>query len=73
MANTTARPAIPANRTRLEEEAAKGFELIRHTELGKRLIAARASYLAEHGRFLTREEFEREWARERGTEFDGDE
>jgi len=70
MADTTAREPTAMSRSELEEEAAKGFERLRDTEFGRLLIAARASYLAEHGRFQTREAFERWWAEERGLDPD---
>jgi hypothetical protein len=43
------------------------------TELVRALAAARAEYLATHGRFLTPEAFEQEWARERGAALDDEE
>lgn len=36
------------------------------TDLGRLLAAARAEFLASRGHFLRSEEFEREWAEERG-------
>ena len=43
------------------------------TELVRALTAARAEYLATHGRFLTPGEFEQEWAQERGAALDDEE
>lgn len=66
MADTAVRRSSSMTRAELEAAAAEGLERLRDTELGRRLIAARAAYLAEHGRFQTEEESEREWHRERG-------
>ncbi len=66
MANT-AEPRLTAPPpTDLDAEAARGLEEVRHTELGKLLIAARREFLEAEGHFLTLEELEREIAERRG-------
>jgi hypothetical protein len=73
MANTAERRSATLTTNEVELAAAEGVERLRGTELGRRLIAARAAYLAEHGRFLTQDEFDRAWVRERDSDRDDEE
>ena len=66
MANTAERNAATLAPADLEAEAARGLEEVRHTELGRLLIAARREFLEAEGRFLTPEDLEREVAERRG-------
>ncbi|MBA3416819.1 MAG: hypothetical protein H0U10_16485 [Chloroflexia bacterium] len=66
MANTAERRLTAPPPTDLDAAAARGLEDVRHTELGKLLIAARREFLEAEGHFLTPEELEREIAERRG-------
>ena len=73
MTDIAERRPIGTIRSEAEATAGAGLDHVPRTELVRLLAAARAEYLATHGRFLTGEEFEREWARERGAERDAEE
>ena len=66
MANTAERRSIALPPRDFEAEATVGLEQIRHTEVGRLLIAARREFLEAEGHFLSREELEREIAERRG-------
>ena len=66
MANTAKRRLAAMTPAELEAAAAEGLDRVRDTELGRLLIAARAEFLREEGRFLTREELEQEIAERKG-------
>lgn len=53
-----------------EDPAGFGFEP--RTELGRLILAARREFLAANGRFLAREELERELAERRGAPYRSD-
>ena len=66
MASTTRQQTIATTPGDEAEARAVGLDRAPRTELGQLIVAARRAFLDSHGRFLTREELEREIAERRG-------